>query len=884
LPKTVGPYALLEPLGAGGMGVVHRARDARLGRDVALKLLPPQAFSDPRARARLLQEARLASALNHPHICTIYEVGEADGEIYIAMEWIEGHSLSQEIPPRGLPVETVLRYGAQIADALAHAHARGIVHRDLKASNVVITPEGRAKVLDFGIAKRIGAHPDDATLEQPAPLTEVGSILGTPGYLAPELLRGEDAGPQSDIWALGTLLYEMATGQKPFIGRTPAELAAAILTQPAAPLPSRLPAGFRALVLRCLEKEPGQRIQQASEIRLALETLLTEIRGSGPTDRRRGRRAAPLVGAAILAALALSAIAMFVARHPWTHPPLEQRQVTSNPPERPIVYGAVSPDGRYLVVVEERDISVRQLDSGEARKLDLPDGYIPVANPFPRAAWYPDGSALLVSGGRVSSEPSPSIWSVPLLGGKPRRIQNDGLLASISPDASRIAYVRQGPSGLEVWCAGAQGEDARRLVPGDSSGVIPCPAWSPSGKRLAFGRGEMGPQGLHVRVETCDLDGNRRLAFDGIPGQHLADFTSLLWLPNGRLIFALTDPAPSQADMNLWSLKVNPRSGVPSGKPVRITQWLRASLLWPSAATANGARVSVDFLRWQSDCFTARIGGGDSTLEDVKRLTEDDRMDMYPEWTEDGRGILFASDRNGTYDIFRQSLDGKDAECLVSGPGAQFEPQMSPDGQWVLYVDQNGPPRAPEARIMRIPVNGGPAEKVLDMQRAADFHCASPPATLSVLGEMQGQETAFFAFDPVTGRGREVGRVEAQPWPAWNIAPDGSALAVVDSRDTPPRIVILSLTGQARREVALDGEVQLTSIGHITWDSSATGWILTGNLKSEWNLFHVDSGGKSTPLLPPQLWMYSSAVSPDGRHIVYTSNTVESNVWLLEHF
>src|SRR5262245_60197784 len=171
------------------MGVVYRARDSRLGRDVAIKVLPAQAVADPRARARLIEEARLASALNHPHICTIFEVGDSDDTIYVAMEWVEGSALSQLIPPRGLPIETVLRYGAQLADALAHAHARGIVHRDLKASNVVITPDGRAKVLDFGIAKRIDAGPDDATLQ--LELTEPGAVLGTPAYLAPEVLRGQ---------------------------------------------------------------------------------------------------------------------------------------------------------------------------------------------------------------------------------------------------------------------------------------------------------------------------------------------------------------------------------------------------------------------------------------------------------------------------------------------------------------------------------------------------------------------------------------------------------------------------------------------------------------------------------------------------------------------
>jgi serine/threonine-protein kinase len=270
---TLGHFRIVEKLGAGGMGEVYRARDEQLQRDVALKVLSAKALPDQTARARLLQEARAASALNHPHICTIHEVGEAGGQAYIVMERVEGRPLKELIPAGGLPVEAVLRYGAQIADALDHAHERGIIHRDLKTLNVVVTPAGQVKVLDFGLAKRLsGSELDEATRSQKS-LTAAGAIVGTLTYMAPEVLRGEPADARSDIWALGVVLYEMAAGQMPFRGQTGFELSSAILREPPAPLAAGVPSGLRAIIQRCLAKEPGQRYQRTGEIRAVLEAI-----------------------------------------------------------------------------------------------------------------------------------------------------------------------------------------------------------------------------------------------------------------------------------------------------------------------------------------------------------------------------------------------------------------------------------------------------------------------------------------------------------------------------------------------------------------------------------------------------------------------------------
>jgi serine/threonine protein kinase/Flp pilus assembly protein TadD len=323
--QTVSHYRIVEKVGEGGMGVVYRAHDDRLNRDVALKFLPAELDKDENARLLLIREARTASALNHPNICTIYDVGEADGKSYIVMEFVQGHPLAEQIPEGGLPAETVIRYGEQIADAMAHAHEHGVIHRDLKTPNIIVMPGGRVKVLDFGLAKHM--TPGEITLKTQSisTLTSEGAIVGTMHYMAPELFRGEPADARSDIWALGVVLYEMANGKRPFRGRTSYELSSMILHDTPPALRENVPAGLRAVIEHCLAKEPAQRYQHASEVRAALEALRTNsavipasaIQPSTETKSLGHRNAIliSLVGLAMLATAALVWKLVEVKRH-----------------------------------------------------------------------------------------------------------------------------------------------------------------------------------------------------------------------------------------------------------------------------------------------------------------------------------------------------------------------------------------------------------------------------------------------------------------------------------------------------------------------------------------------------------------------------------------
>jgi len=278
--RAISHYSITDKLGEGGMGVVYRARDLTLDRDVALKFLTMQSLEqDPQAREKVLREARTISALNHPNICTIYEVGEEDGQPYLAMEYVEGHSLTQEILTGPLTPDMVVRYGTQLADALAHAHERGIVHRDLKSGNVWVTPSGRLKLLDFGLSQRlVEQNASEDTTKFDGGWDDQHSVTGTLPYMAPELLRGQEADQRSDVWALGVVLYEMATGKRPFRGGTAYELSAAILREPAPPIVPPVPPVLQAVIERCLDKDPSQRYRSGGEVRAALEAAATASR------------------------------------------------------------------------------------------------------------------------------------------------------------------------------------------------------------------------------------------------------------------------------------------------------------------------------------------------------------------------------------------------------------------------------------------------------------------------------------------------------------------------------------------------------------------------------------------------------------------------------
>lgn len=309
--QLISHYRILGPLGSGGMGVVYKAEDTTLHRTVALKFLSEQCTLGSKVNERLKHEARTASALNHPNICTIYEVGEDAGETFIAMEYLEGRTLAELIPVGPMPIETVLRYGRQITSALAHAHERGVIHGDLKPLNIIVTPVGDAKILDFGLARRNDPTEFDRKTLETQSVEGPGALGGTFPYMAPEQIEGSDASAQTDIWSFGVVLYEMATGVRPFQGANLFLLCNSILRDPPLPVPSQILPGLTTVISQCLEKEPERRYHRAGEARAALAALTPSMeKGVSPPRQRPPRRISPILIVLTLAVLAASALAL----------------------------------------------------------------------------------------------------------------------------------------------------------------------------------------------------------------------------------------------------------------------------------------------------------------------------------------------------------------------------------------------------------------------------------------------------------------------------------------------------------------------------------------------------------------------------------------------
>jgi len=429
-PDHLGPYEILGLLGQGGMGSVYRARDPRLDRTVAIKVLLDDAAGDPSRRERFLLEARAVAALTHPNIVTIHSVEEDAGRIFLTMEYVEGRTLADVIEKSGMPLDRLLALAIPLADAVAAAHQKGIVHRDLKPANVMVSTDGRVKVLDFGLAKlREPASPDgdSVTKFSPAPVTADGVILGTMAYMAPEQAEGRPADHRADVFSIGVILYEMATGRRPFTGDTTAALLAAILRDmpvPVTEVNAALPAEFARIVRRALAKDPTRRYQTALDVRNELEDLKREIDAGRSGGIRISGEAPPAVGLStnppaswpatppalvplssgqasaaprgaspaatarrwivpVSAAIGITVLAIGayvwrtapVGAPPDSAPPkFIERQVTSNPPESPVWYAAVSPDGKYAAYGDFSGIHLRLIDTGETRTIPVPEG------------------------------------------------------------------------------------------------------------------------------------------------------------------------------------------------------------------------------------------------------------------------------------------------------------------------------------------------------------------------------------------------------------------------------------------------------------------------------------------------------------------------------
>jgi eukaryotic-like serine/threonine-protein kinase len=679
----MGPYTIVAPLGAGGMGTVYRGTDDALRRDVAIKVLN-RPDGDP-AR-ELLHEARAASSLSHPHICHVYQVGESEGRPFIAMEFVEGRLLKEAIPPGGLPAETLLRYGIQLADALAHAHQHGIIHRDLKTGNVVVTPAGRVKVLDFGLA--LQARPDEveAVTRSHADVSGVGGLAGTLPYMAPELLRGQPANEQSDIWALGVMLYEMAAGRLPFVGKTGFELTASILGAAVPPLPARVPGAIRAVILRALSPDPVSRYQHAGELRAALETVLqllderVEVKADRAAGAPSGWSLRPAV-LAILAVVALATLAGTAVIREWRRPPGASMQIAGQrivPLAGRPADATMSPDGgliAYTAPDEDGRSQIWVASLTEGRPLQITRSESAAHSPY----WSSRGEIVFGS--------ASDIWAVAPLGGPPRKVIARARNPSVSTDGT-LAYEGLGVAdgNSDIWVAGTDGAGARRVI-ARTSIFAARPAISPDGTRIAYLDYSEGPLS-DLWVASLDDSAPRRLTFDAVLMGHLA------WTPdNESIVFAST----RSGSMTLWSI---PAAG---GEPQPLTS---------GAGEDDQPVVSSDgrLLAYTNVRTTWRLMVRDPVTGDDHQVAEARAPFVAPNFSPDGEQIVFFRPAREGVHVFVINRDGTDLRQVTTTRGDHnIFPSWSADGRSIVFLQV-----LPDKALFRVPAAGGESVRLFD--------------------------------------------------------------------------------------------------------------------------------------------------------------------------
>jgi serine/threonine protein kinase/Tol biopolymer transport system component len=897
-------YTDFTPLGRGGMGVVYRAIDTQLHRPVALKFVTARFGSEDQARARFVREARTAAALNHPAICTIHEIGEVQageerlvsqdtpfpkGTPFIAMELIEGRTLDAVLRERHhFRADELLDIAVPIADALAAAHARGIVHRDLKPANLMLSPEGRPKILDFGLAKPIESQNGEAATEvetESAELTRRGQVLGTVAYMSPEQAQGKPLDSRSDIFSFGVTLYELAAGERPFRGDTPTSTLAKILEtepKPLGDIRSDLPGELLRIVRRCLRKKPEERFQSTGDLVVALKELRQE-KPSGPSkgwsdaaplaSPRRGRRFVALAAVALIVVAAVIGVTMWRNRqHASPKPEAVLKQITWNPPENEVIDAAISPDGKFLAYVDRTGLYLRDTDSGDSRQLlareKLDVWYV---------EWFPDGTRLALT--TIDAHLMTSAWALSILGGLPRKLRDNASVGGVSPDGRQICFGVQRaekPSELAgLWTMDVDGDDAREVVsvaPSDT--LVSGGSWSSDGKRLLFVRmsnsyskATLESQAIAGGLSTVLLDDVNLMTV----GQQNDD-----WLSDGRVLFTRAEPSPWNvpAATSLWSIRTDPKSGAASGPPTRLMK-LEGATVGRLSSTRDGKRIAFLNQRRQDDVYVGELAADGSRLERTRRLTLDERYDWPSSWSHDSQSLYYYSTRRGTWDLFKHGIEDTTDEVVAVGPGDELTPVLSPEGSLILY--ELGPPGvAPTAsRLMRIPASGGSPELVEEWNEVLGFACPTVSRASCVLAQLEKDKLTFFTLDPLKGRGRRVGELPLKTI-AWNLSHDGTRIASADESG----IRIMDLARGTTKSVRSEGVSS-----QVAWSADDKGLFIT-SWTSKWSLFHVDLVGHVHLLrqMEGRRVMAFPVPSPDGRYLAFSERAAECNAWIMENF
>ncbi|MGA1988634.1 MAG: protein kinase [Candidatus Sulfotelmatobacter sp.] len=862
----LGPYEIVSPIGAGGMGEVYRARDTRLGRDVAIKVLTEALAHDADRLRRFEQEARTIAALNHPNILGIHDIGTHDGAPFLVSEFLEGVTLRDKLVSGPLPERRAIEYALGIAQGIAAAHEKGIVHRDLKPENVFVTRDGRIKVLDFGLAKLVRPEESrEAAVTLTSPPTLPGMVLGTVGYMSPEQVRGEPCDARSDIFSFGAVLYEMLTGKRAFKRETSAETMTAILREEPQPLNDagwQGPPELQRILARCLEKNVERRFQSASDLAFAIESLSgTSLGTSAGTATARSvplpKSRQPWLPWVIAAAL-LMGTAVWETFRPAAAPanPLEKAHFT-RVTDFKSVEAAISPDGRFVAFVSDHDgpFDVWLTQVGTGRLINLTQGKAgPLPGPLRSVGFSGDGSEIWIGGGDVGMR----LRLMLLTGGTQRNFLSEQTVnLAWSPDGERIVY-HTFVNGDPMFVADRSGANARQIF-GNQPGLHNhFPAWSPDGRWIYFS---------HGTPATGEMD-LWRIDPEGRNPERLTQINTDVAYPTpvgDRTVFYVARDEDGSGPW-LWAFDLKRRDS--RRVTVGLEQYTSVE------ASADGHKLVATISNPVAGLWTVRILDRVADEHDVKPFTVPTERALAPRF---GGSSLFYLSSLGTGDGLWRLRDGQATEIWKGADGALREtPAVSPDGGRVAIVlRRNG-----KRQLDVLSSDGAELQPIAEGMVPQGSSCWSPDGKWIVTGGSDATGPGLFKI-PLDG-GSPVRLVAGQALnPVWS--PDGSLIvyAGTNVRTFAPLLAVRPDGTSVKLP-----EIILRRLGErVRFLPDGKSLIYMGGLLASQDFWLLDLASMKSRLLTRLqnlAAMRTFDVTPDGKQIVFDRLRENSQVVMID--